>query len=61
MMDFLYFPDDKSEYIPAVISLSLFVIGSIVTMYLFQRSSKKEAEQTEAKYNKTNTNFKPPR
>lgn len=42
MMEFLYFPEDKSEYIPAFIMLVIFMVGAIATMYLFYKKSKKE-------------------
>lgn len=42
MMEFLYFPEDKSEYLPAVISLILFAIGASITMYLIYKKSKKD-------------------
>lgn len=43
---FLYFPEDKTEYIPAAISFFIFFIGAIVTMYLIVRVSKKQEEKT---------------
>lgn len=42
MMEFLYFPEDKSEYIPAFIMLVIFMVGAIATMYMFYKKSKKE-------------------
>ncbi len=42
---FLYFPEDKSEYIPAAISFSIFLIGALITMRLIINHSKKEAEK----------------
>jgi len=45
MMEFLYFPEDKSEYLPAVISLIIFMIGAFVTFYLFKRASLKEEKR----------------
>jgi len=50
-MDFLYFPEDKSEYIPAFITLVIFMIGALATMYLFYRKSKKEEQIFNEKYN----------
>jgi phosphotransferase system glucose/maltose/N-acetylglucosamine-specific IIC component len=41
-MEFLYFPEDKTEYIPAVISLIIFMIGAFVTFYLIRKASLKE-------------------
>ncbi|MRH44765.1 hypothetical protein GH741_19125 [Aquibacillus halophilus] len=50
MMEFLYFPEDKSLYFPAIISLLFFVIGAFVAMYLFHKSSKKEERRIDEKY-----------
>ncbi len=46
-MEFLYFPDNKLEYIPAVISCMLFFIGAVATLYVFKKVSRKELEQVE--------------
>ncbi|WP_442595858.1 hypothetical protein [Neobacillus sp. D3-1R] len=43
---FLYFPEDKSEYIPAGITSVIFLIGAIITMKLIINHSKKEALKT---------------
>ncbi|OIK13925.1 hypothetical protein [Bacillus sp. MUM 13] len=43
---FLYFPKDKSEYIPAAITSVIFVIGAVLTMKLIISVSKKEALKT---------------
>lgn len=51
MMDFLYFPEDKTEYIPAVITLFIFIIGAVITTYFFYKSSKKEGQRIDEKYN----------
>ncbi|WP_088014966.1 hypothetical protein [Gottfriedia acidiceleris] len=45
MMEFLYFPEDKTEYIPAVISLIIFMIGAFLTFYLIKRASVKEEKR----------------
>ncbi|GHH97667.1 hypothetical protein [Neobacillus kokaensis] len=42
---FLYFPEDKSEYIPASISFVIFLIGAFITMRIILKHSKKEAEK----------------
>ncbi|MEH7237264.1 hypothetical protein [Bacillus sp. JJ1562] len=39
---FLYFPEDKSEYIPAGIKLAICIIVAIVVFRLFIKHSKKE-------------------
>lgn len=48
MMPFLYFPEDKTEYIPAVIALTIFIILAVVAMYLMVKKSRKD----ERKFNK---------
>ncbi|MFE8702398.1 hypothetical protein ACFYKX_17510 [Cytobacillus sp. FJAT-54145] len=40
---FLYFPEDKSEYIPAAISFAVFLVFAIITMRVIIRASRKEA------------------
>ncbi|MEE6452937.1 hypothetical protein RAH41_20420 [Gottfriedia acidiceleris] len=45
MMEFLYFPEDKTEYIPAVISLIIFMIGAFITFYLIKKASQKEEKR----------------
>lgn len=49
-MEFLYFPEDKSEYIPAFITLVIFMVGAIAAMYFFLKKSKKEEEYFDEKY-----------
>ncbi|MFC3041412.1 hypothetical protein ACFOGI_14280 [Virgibacillus xinjiangensis] len=50
MMPFLYFPEDKSEYLPAILTLTLFIILAIGAMYLFYKNSKKEERRFNEKY-----------
>lgn len=50
MMEFLYFPTDKSEYIPAFITLVIFMIGAIATMFFIYKKSKKEEKYFDEKY-----------
>ncbi|MCP3032773.1 hypothetical protein LF817_15720 [Halobacillus sp. A1] len=47
MMEFLYFPQDKSEYIPAVLTLLVFTILAVITMYFIIKSSRKEEKKME--------------
>ncbi|MEN1970276.1 hypothetical protein WMZ97_19665 [Lentibacillus sp. N15] len=54
MMEFLYFPEDKTEYIPAIIELVIFMILASVAMYFFLKYSKKEQRQFEQQYNEHN-------
>lgn len=42
MMEFLYFPKDTSEYIPAFITLVIFMVGAVATMFLIYKKSKKD-------------------
>ena len=41
---FLYFPEDKSEYIPAAFTMLLFGAAAVVTMKFIMKISKKEAQ-----------------
>lgn len=50
MMDFLYFPTDKSEYVPAFITLVIFMILAVATFYLFTKKSKKQEKEANEKY-----------
>ncbi len=45
-MLFLYFPDDPAVYIPAAISLSIFVLFSILAFIWIKKYSKKEELRT---------------
>jgi hypothetical protein len=42
---FLYFPEDKSEYLPAGITFLVFLIGALLTMRFIINVSKKEAQK----------------
>ena len=42
---FLYFPEDKSEYIPAVIKLVIFMVLALLTMRLVINISKREEKK----------------
>ncbi|MBP2076456.1 hypothetical protein [Oceanobacillus polygoni] len=50
MMPFLYFPEDKTEYIPAVIALTIFIILAVIAMYLMVKKSKKDEQSFNKKY-----------
>jgi len=45
-MPFLYFPEDKSEYIPAFISMLFFGILLVLTFRWILRYSKKQELET---------------
>ncbi|MEW8970084.1 hypothetical protein [Mesobacillus jeotgali] len=42
---FLYFPEDKTEYIPAAITSLVFLIGAVLTMRYIIKVSKREAKK----------------
>ncbi|MBA9026935.1 MULTISPECIES: hypothetical protein [Bacillaceae] len=43
---FLYFPEDKSEYFPAAISFTIFMIACVFTMRWIIKKSRKEELKT---------------
>lgn len=45
ILAFLYFPDDKSEYIPAVINLIIFSILAYLAVRVFMKISKREEKR----------------
>ena len=46
LMPFLYFPEDKSEYISAGISMLFFAILLVLTFMWIRRTSKKQELET---------------
>jgi len=42
---FLYFPEDKTEYIPAGITFTLFFIAALLSMRLIVKVSKYQEEK----------------
>lgn len=49
-MFFLYFPEDKTEYIPAAISMLIFTIAAVIVFMYFKKISKREEEKVNKKY-----------
>lgn len=49
-MMFLYFPENKMEYIPAFIALVIFMIAAVATMYMIYKKSQKDARKTDEKF-----------
>ncbi|MBS4195198.1 hypothetical protein [Lederbergia citri] len=45
-MPFLYFPEDKTEYIPAALSMSIFILAAIFTFIFIKKHSKKQEAKT---------------
>ncbi|ANU14947.1 hypothetical protein B481_2856 [Planococcus halocryophilus Or1] len=46
-MDFLYFPEDKSEYIPGIISVVIIFILSVLIVWLLVKASRKQVKSLE--------------
>ncbi len=44
--EFLYFPEDKSEYIPAAIEMAIILVLCILVFNFFRKKAKKDAEKT---------------
>ncbi|RLQ96871.1 hypothetical protein D9X91_05155 [Falsibacillus albus] len=54
---FLYFPEDKREYIPAAITMAVFTVFAIITFRIIIYISKREERKTkdlEDHYNPAN-------
>lgn len=45
-MPFLYFPEDKSEYIPAAFSFTIFMILCVLVFMWIRRNSAKQENET---------------
>ncbi|UBH16019.1 hypothetical protein [Macrococcus armenti] len=48
MMEFLYFPENKMEYIPAVLSLIFFMTLAYFTFKYFKKNSQAQEEKLKA-------------
>lgn len=46
LMPFLYFPEDKTEYIPAAFSFTIFMILCIMAFLWFRKNSAKQEAET---------------
>lgn len=51
---FLYFPEDKTEYIPAVITLVIFSILAYFAFTMFRKISKREEKKAQELEDKLN-------
>lgn len=51
---FLYFPEDKSEYIPATITFVIFMIAAVFTFRWILKVSKREEAKTKELEDKVN-------
>lgn len=45
MFDYMYFPENKMEYIPSFIIVAIFFIIAFITVRIIMRQSKKEEEK----------------
>ncbi|WZE73658.1 hypothetical protein QA538_03400 [Macrococcus sp. CCM 2573] len=48
MMEFLYFPENKWEYVPAVMSLIFFMVLAYITYRFFKKNSEVEEKKLKA-------------
>lgn len=56
----LYFPQDKSAYIPAILNLAIFILAAIITMRLiiiYSKREEKKAKELEAKIKRDGENW----
>ncbi|WP_088006548.1 hypothetical protein [Indiicoccus explosivorum] len=63
LMPFLYFPEDKSEYIPAAIEFVLIMVIAVLAFRWILKKSKREEEKTkeiEDRIMRERKNRKPP-
>ena len=47
-MEFLYFPDDKTEYIPGLISIVICIIVAYIAFRLIKKYSKKTRRKSKS-------------
>lgn len=47
MMEFLYFPEDKTEYIPGIITLVVCIVLAYVAFVLIRKYSKKQEQRAQ--------------
>lgn len=45
MMEFLYFPEDRTEYLPAILILILVVAAAMLAVYLIKKQSAKQEDK----------------
>ncbi|MET3683631.1 putative membrane protein [Alkalibacillus flavidus] len=50
MMEFLYFPEDKSAYIPAVLTLIIFTVLAFMFFRWMNNISKREQQSIEERF-----------
>ena len=48
MMPFLYFPEDKTEYIPAFLTLAICILLAYIVFRLVRKYSRKQEEKMKA-------------
>ncbi|PKR78122.1 hypothetical protein CEY16_09410 [Halalkalibacillus sediminis] len=50
MMEFLYFPEDKTEYLPAILMLILFTVIAFIAMRFIIKASNNEKKKFEEQF-----------
>ncbi|OEH94021.1 hypothetical protein [Bacillus solimangrovi] len=45
MFEYMYFPEDKTEYIPSIFMLLLVVVASVLFIVIFKRISRRQLAQ----------------
>ncbi|MBU6080369.1 MULTISPECIES: hypothetical protein [Allobacillus] len=50
LMPFLYFPDDKTEYLPALLTMIGFFIVAVLAFILIKKISKKQEDKFNERY-----------
>lgn len=45
MMEFLYFPDDKTEYIPALLAVGFAILLAYIAYRIVKRHSERQEEK----------------
>ncbi|AKG73309.1 hypothetical protein [Salinicoccus halodurans] len=48
MMEFLYFPEDKTEYIPAFLALAICILLAYIAFRIVKKYSRKQEEKMKA-------------
>lgn len=48
MMEFLYFPEDKTEYIPAFLALAICILLAYIAFRIVRNYSRKQEEKMKA-------------
>ncbi|MBB6453418.1 preprotein translocase subunit YajC [Salirhabdus euzebyi] len=50
MMEFLYFPQDKTEYLPSILMLMIFLIAAVFFTRFLMKLSRREQQKVDEQY-----------